>query len=96
MREMLLGSIMVYTAKIKRLRSVVKGQYAGWNDLHVNALNKLTHLLTPENKNKLAEFARFRSGRGLAAIRIGRKMGLYRLTYCGTLSLYIAGYFGKV
>jgi glycosyltransferase involved in cell wall biosynthesis len=83
-------------ARIKRLYAAMEGKYAGWNDLNVTALYKFSNYLTPENRKLLAEFSQFRSSWGINALVLGHKMGLYRLTRCGTLSLYLAGFFGKV
>ncbi len=91
----IIGSNQGLRARGKRILAVLSGQYAGWNDINVAELKKNASLLHPQNKITLDQFEQFRHCKGMRAVINGRKMGLYRQTFFGTLTLYLACFFGK-
>jgi glycosyltransferase involved in cell wall biosynthesis len=92
----MVGSNQGIAAQFTRLRAVMAGQYLLWNDMHIKELQKITKLLQPANRNVLDQFIQYRSSKGIQAIKKARKIGLYRQSALGTISLYLASFLGKV
>ncbi len=92
----MIGSNQGIVAQFIRLRAVLAGQYLIWNDMHVTELQKFTELLHPANRDILAQFIHYRRSNGIQAIKKAKNIGLYRQSKLGTISLYLASFFGKV
>lgn len=92
----LVGSNNSLRAKKERLRLVLRGRFKQWNDINYAALNSIRHLLSTESKDTLDLFARFRDARLKDRIRLLSVCGLYRQTWQGTLSLWLATIINKV
>jgi glycosyltransferase involved in cell wall biosynthesis len=68
---------------------VLKGQWVGWTDRNIAALQDNAALLTPQNLAALRAFRRLRNAPFCRKLRLGRQMGIYRQTTRGQLSLVI-------
>jgi len=92
----LVGANRGIGATLKRLQFALGGRFVGWIDHNMEAMAACRDLLTPE---ALAIYDRFRAARrGLPVARLVNlwRSGVYRQTAIGQLSLYLAGFLGKV
>ena len=92
----LIGLNSGFMSRLLSLISVVRGSFAQHNDLHVAALNQSRELLCPQSKGLLALFIRLRGGSFLQRMKKLEVCGLYRQTWRGTISLYLAAFFNKL
>jgi glycosyltransferase involved in cell wall biosynthesis len=90
------GSNSSFRSKMKRLRYVLSGRFKQWNDINYAALNNIRHLLSEESKDVLDIFEHFRGARLKDRIRLLNVCGLYRQTWQGTLSLWLATIVNKI
>lgn len=92
----LIGSNMGLKAKYRRLIAVLQNRFSDWNSQNEVAIQKAVELLTPENQNVLRDFSIWRKYSGLRSLLAQRRIGLYRQTRFGTMTLALAGFLGKV
>ena len=92
----LIGSNSGFMNRLLSLLSVARGSFAQHTDRHVDALNQSRELLCPQSKELLALFMRLRGGSLLQRVRMIEACGLYRQTWRGTISLYLAALFNKL
>jgi glycosyltransferase involved in cell wall biosynthesis len=92
----IVGSNNSFRSKIKRLRYVLSGRFQQWNDINYAALNSTRHLLSEESNDILDILERFRGARLKDRIRLLNVCGLYRQTWQGTLSLWVATIINKI
>lgn len=90
------GTNATFRAKIERVFYVLNGRFKNWNDLNYKALCNVRHLLTQDNQDVLDIFATFRGARLRDRIRLLEVCGLYRQTWQGTLSLWLATIINKI
>ena len=86
----LVGHNKGWRARLTRIRGLFEGRFAAWSGQNLAALEACKDLLTPENRQILAQFASARSASLLKRIGAFRKIGLYRQTTAGTLALHLA------
>ena len=91
-----LGSNNSFRNRIERLRYVFNGRFKNWNDINYAALCNIRHLLTKDNQDILDVFGRFRGAHLKDRIRLLEVCGLYRQTWQGTLSLWLATIINKI
>jgi len=91
-----LGNNNSFRNRIERLRHVFNGRFKNWNDINYTALCNISHLLTKDNQNILEMFGRFRGAHLKDRIRLLEVCGLYRQTWQGTLSLWLATIINKI
>ncbi len=84
------GANRSVAAQASRLRQLLHGRFRGWVDANLAELQRVRHLMTPENRRVLDEFARARRHRLLPRLRGLRQAGVYRQTLWGNLGLTIA------
>jgi glycosyltransferase involved in cell wall biosynthesis len=94
--DSLVGSNNSFRSRIERLRNVINGSFKHWNDINYTALCNISHLLSQENQDILDLFGRFRGARLKDRVRLLGVCGLYRQTWQGTLSLWLAAIINKV
>lgn len=92
----LVGRNSSFKSRMKRLRLVLSGRFKQWNDINYVALNSIHQLLSPKSKDTLDLFGRFRGGRLKDRIRLLGVCGLYRQTWQGTFSLWLATIIKKI
>ena len=69
-----MGSNNSWRARMLRLRMLAQGRFRRWNDQNIEALQSLEHLMTPQSRQTLHQFARARKQSGLLSLlALGRK-----------------------
>jgi glycosyltransferase involved in cell wall biosynthesis len=91
-----LGSNLGFRARISRARFALSGRYVGWNNLNMSALAACRDMLTPDAAAKFDHFCKARHGNLPQRIVSLWRSGVYRQTAIGQLSLYLAGFLGKL
>jgi glycosyltransferase involved in cell wall biosynthesis len=87
----LIGSNLGWPARLVRLRMMLSGRFRDWNDTNVAALSRLpAHLLQPNNRTILEQFAKARSGSLRLRLYNLNRSGVYRQTLLGNLGLLMA------
>ncbi len=84
------GANRSVTAQASRLRQLLQGRFRGWVDTNLAELQRVRHLMSPENQRVLDQFARARHQRLLPRMAGPRQAGVYRQTLWGNLGLTIA------
>ena len=92
----LIGSNLGLQARIDRARFALSGRYVGWNNLNMSALAACRDMLTPDAAAKFDHFCKARNGNLPERIVNLWRSGVYRQTAIGQLSLYLAGFLGKL
>lgn len=92
----LVGANSSTKARVERIYFVFNGRFKKWNDINYIALTNIRHLLTKDNQDILDTFSLFRGGRLRDRVRLLEVCGLYRQTWQGTLSLWLATIINKV
>jgi hypothetical protein len=91
-----IGDNQGWRARLRRMRMLAGGRLAEYGDVNLAALERALPLLTPEAR---AQVMLLRHGRGLPPWRrlAGfRRIGLYRQTRGGTLTLWLAFLAGRL
>jgi glycosyltransferase involved in cell wall biosynthesis len=91
-----LGSNNSLRSRVERLRYVLNGRFKQWIDINYTALCNSRHLLSHDNQEVLDIFGRFRGAKLKDRIRLLEVCGLYRQTWQGTLSLWLAVIINKI
>ena len=86
----LVGSNSSWVARVSRLDLLLRGRFAGWTDMNLAGLETCRELLTPPALTTIAEFRDLRGKLLIGRLAALRRMGLYRQTCPGQLSLYAA------
>ena len=94
--DAVLGSNNSFRSRIERIRYVFNGRFKQWNDINYTALCDIRHLLSKDNQDILDTFGKFRGARLKDRIRLLEVCGLYRQTWKGTLSLWLATTLNKI
>ena len=93
-RGNLIGTNRGLRARTERLRMLASGQFSGYADLQLAALERAGPVLTAEARTRVAAFRRIRRMSAFRRITAVRELGLYRQTRRETLALWIALGFG--
>lgn len=83
-------------AQLKRARLLLQGRFRGWVDANLRALQRVRHMMTPENQRVLDDFAQARQGRLLARLAGLRRVGIFRQTTLGNLGLSLAALINRL
>ena len=92
----LVGANTSIRARIDRLLYVLNGRFKNWNDMNCTALYNIRHLLTKDTLDVLDVFEKYRRARFKDRVRLVEVCGLYRQTWQGTLSLWLATIIKKI
>lgn len=92
----IIGSNSSFRARIERIIYVLNGRFKSWNDINYIALCNIRHLLTKDSQDILDIFGKFRGAHFKDRIRLLEVCGLYRQTWQGTLSLWLATLINKI
>lgn len=82
--------------KYRRLAMLFQGEYGGWLISNQAALNEVSDLLTPENRQLLGRFEQMLRAPGPIALRTMRQTNLYRQSRSGDLALRAAAFLGRL
>jgi glycosyltransferase involved in cell wall biosynthesis len=93
----LVGANIGWSARVRRIKLLLAGRFKDWNEVNIEALSRVNHILTIENRKTLQLFMLIRTGNNFLTrlIRLKRS-GLYRQTFLGNLGLIIGLLLGKV
>lgn len=92
----LVGMNASWRARLVRMRMLWQGKFRYYNDLNIQALERLRNRITPENREIFDRFSAVRN-RHLFPRLIGLKQcGIYRQTILGNLGLAAAAIFKKL
>jgi len=94
--DAILGSNNSFRSRVERLRFVFNGRFKQWNDINYTALCNIRHLLSKDNQDIIDIFGKFRGAHLKDRIRLLEVCGLYRQTWQGTLSLWLATILNKI
>ena len=83
-------------ARLARVAGLFGGTFRRWTDLNVAALWAAADCLTPENRARLAAFARARRGRAAGRLAALARLGIRRQTRGGTITLWTAALLGRL
>jgi len=92
----IVGANSSIRARIDRIFYVFTGRFKNWNDINYAALYNNRRLLTKDSQDILELFGRFRGAKFKDRIRLLEVCGLYRQTWQGTLSLWLATIINKI
>lgn len=90
----LIGSNISMGDKVRRLIALFRGQLRTWSDVNSVVLDKIKPTLTDANQRSLYLFQSARGGGPIKRIRDIRRSRIYRQTFFGTASLWLAVVFG--
>jgi glycosyltransferase involved in cell wall biosynthesis len=91
-----IGANSSFKARIDRIFFVFNGRFKSWNDLNYAALSNNRHLLSKDSQDILDIFGKFRGAHLKDRMRLLEVCGLYRQTWQGTLSLWLATIINKI
>jgi len=92
----LVGANSSIMARMERVLFAFNGRFRDWNNINYLALFEVHHLLTKDNQDILNTFGQFRGAKLKDRIRLLEVCGLYRQTWQGTLSLWLATIINKI
>ena len=92
----LVGHNCSFNAKLDRIIYVLNGRFKAWNTLNCQALFAVRHFLTMDNQVILESINRLRGARFKDRVRLLGVCGLYRQTWQGTCSLWLATLLNKI
>ena len=92
----LIGANNSIKDRLERFKLAFNGGFKQWNSINYEALCKVQHLLTKDNRDILNIFGVFRCASFKDRVRLLEVCGLYRQTWRGTLSLWFATLINKV
>lgn len=91
-----IGSGARFSDRLKRIRMVFSGQFKNWTDKNLECLYSANHLLDKSSLEILKLFSTLRVAKFKDRVRLLEICGLYRQTWRGTLSLYLATILKKI
>lgn len=91
-----IGNNSSINAKVQRMYQVINGRFKNWNTVNYKALMNVNHLLTPDNQDILNIYGKLRGASLKDRIRLLEICGIYRQTWRGTLSLWIATILNRI
>ena len=90
------GSNVNPMAQLRRARLLLQGRFRGWVDANLRALQRVRHLMTPENQRVLDDFVQARQRRLPARLAGLRRVGIFRQTTLGNLGLTLAALINRL
>jgi glycosyltransferase involved in cell wall biosynthesis len=94
--QALIGGNSTFLAKLKRLKMLLKGRFFHWTNQNVIALNRAKGEMSRSNADILSLFTTLRGAKLKDRFRLLEVCGLYRQTWGGTISLYLAALLKKI
>jgi len=91
-----IGASSSFRARVERIFHIFNGRFKNRTDINYAALCNVRHLLTKDSQDILEVFGRFRGARLKDRIRLLEVCGLYRQTWQGTFSLWLATIINKI
>lgn len=92
----LVGSNIGLRARMSRLLAFASGRVVMWNDVNIGLLNRMRHILKPENFATLDQFARARKASTFLRLFLVWKSGVYRQSVVENIGLYVGSLLGRL
>jgi len=92
----LVGANLSIGARYDRFIFAINGGFKQWNTINYEALCSVKHLLTKDSRDILKLFGAFRGAKFKDRVRLLEVCGLYRQTWQGTISLWLATLINRV
>jgi len=93
----LVGANIGWSARIRRIKLLLAGRFKDWNEINVEALIRVDHLLSRESKKTLEIFILLRKENNFLKRLFGlKRSGIYRQTFLGNVGLIIGLVLRKV
>lgn len=92
----LIGANVSLAARIARVRRMLSGRFAEWNDINIQILQTISAYTTDDARSAMARFDAGRHGNLPGRLRGLRRSGVYRQTIPGRISLLLAACLGRV
>lgn len=90
------GSNAGWRSRVRRLVGMYRGDFAQWNSKNIAAIERMSKVLTTENKEILKAFAEARTSRLSGRVTGIIKAGVFRQTVLGNISLALAVVANKI
>jgi len=94
--DSIVGENRSISAKTSRINMIINGRFRAMVDLNVRSLKLHVGLLRLENKKLLIVFCKMRTQGFKDRLRLFEVCGLYRQSWQGTISLFIAALFKRI
>lgn len=91
-----IGDNQGFAARLRRMRMLAGGKLAEYGDINLAALERAFPLLTPAARAQVERLRRGRRRPFLGRLRAAPRLGLYRQTRGGTLTLWLALLAGRL
>ena len=92
----LIGANTSIYGNISRFMGLIEGRFKRWNTLHIDALTSSNIEITSFNQSILAKFVFGRIGNVFERLRMVKSIGLYRQSWQGNISLYLAALLNRI
>ncbi len=90
------GENRSFTSKCFRAYTLLRGRFRSWNTKNIEALCIVNNMLTEDNQEILRLFKLLRSAKLIDRLRLMEVCGLYRQTWRGTMTLFLAALLKKI
>lgn len=92
----IVGENRSFTSKCLRAYTLLRGRFRDWNTKNIEALCAVNGTLTEDNQEILRLFKLLRSTKLIDRFRLMEVCGLYRQTWRGTITLFLAALLKKI
>lgn len=94
--DSIVGENRSFTSKCLRAYTLLRGRFRKWNSKNIEALSVVNGMLTEDNQESLRLFKLLRSAKLIDRFRLMEVCGLYRQTWRGTMTLFLAALLKKI
>lgn len=94
--DSIVGENRSFSSKCYRAITLLRGRFRNWNTKNIEALCMVNGMLTEDNQEILRLFKLLRSARLMDRFRLMEVCGLYRQTWRGTMTLFLAALLKKI
>jgi glycosyltransferase involved in cell wall biosynthesis len=94
--DSIVGENRSFSSKFFRAYTLLRGRFRNWNTKNIEALHVVNGMLTEDNQEILRLFKLLRSAKLIDRFRLMEVCGLYRQTWRGTTTLFLAALLKKI
>jgi glycosyltransferase involved in cell wall biosynthesis len=94
--DSIVGENRSFTSKCFRAYTLLRGRFRNWNTKNIEAMHVVNGMLTEDNQEILRLFKLLRSAKLIDRFRLMEVCGLYRQTWRGTVTLFLAALLKKI
>jgi hypothetical protein len=91
-----IGANTSWGSRLRRVEPLLAGRFSGWTNENLKALDACRDLLSPEAKVLIDDFKQMRRLPLVSRLGALRRLGLYRQTWLGQISLFAGCIFSKI